>query len=81
MPVYEYTCPDCAARFDLRRRMSQRDMLAECPKCQGMKGVRRISLPMFLSQAENGGMQMQMATSSGPSACGSCSATSCASCR
>ncbi len=78
MPVYEYTCPECQARFDLRRSMSQRDVLAQCPRCQGMNGVRRISLPMFLSQVENGGVQM--ATSSG-SACGSCSASSCAGCR
>ena len=78
MPVYEYTCPDCAARFDLRRRMSQRDMSTQCPKCQGVNAARRISMPMVFSHTGNG--EVQMVGGSG-SACGSCVASTCAGCR
>jgi putative FmdB family regulatory protein len=79
MPTYEYTCPDCLTRFDMRRRMSQRDMMVECPDCQGMNAARRISLPVVFSHAGKG--EVRMMAGAGGSACGSCVASSCAGCR
>ena len=36
MPIYEYYCPECDAKFDLLRRISQVDEPGECPDCQHM---------------------------------------------
>ncbi|MBM3288479.1 MAG: zinc ribbon domain-containing protein [Candidatus Eisenbacteria bacterium] len=40
MPFYEYSCEKCGARFDLMRRMAERDDPAVCPEC-GHKGAKR----------------------------------------
>ena len=36
MPVYEYVCQECSAKFDLKRPMSQSDNPATCPECTGV---------------------------------------------
>ena len=34
MPTYEYRCPACAHRFELRQSF-QDPLVAQCPKCAG----------------------------------------------
>ena len=43
MPVYEYECEQCGARFDLRRSLVE-DTEARCPGCGG-RG-RRVYSPV-----------------------------------
>lgn len=43
MPTYEYECPVCSCRFELRRSFSDSSP-AKCPKCQ--KESRRLFSPV-----------------------------------
>ncbi len=36
MPFYEYVCPKCELKFELRRSFSQANDDAPCPKCQSL---------------------------------------------
>ena len=40
MPMYEYRCQDCGAKYEQLRRMSDADKDLECPVC-GSRNVRR----------------------------------------
>jgi len=40
MPIYEYECLDCGHRFELQRKIDDRDSKAKCPKC-GAEHVQR----------------------------------------
>ncbi len=47
MPIYEYTCKSCSARFEeLRRSMSAADddTQAKCPECGSTKTARSLSV-------------------------------------
>jgi putative FmdB family regulatory protein len=41
MPIYEYECPACGAKFELRQDMNDSDNEKTCPKCKE-PGSRRI---------------------------------------
>ncbi len=43
MPIYEYYCPRCAAKFELLRPMSRIDEPATCPQGHG-SGARTLSV-------------------------------------
>lgn len=47
MPMYEYECTSCGARFDLLRGMQQSDVDITCTTC-GASSVRRL-LSLFAS--------------------------------
>jgi len=51
MPLYEYYCSDCQAKFELLTSHKHADDVA-CTKCRGEK-VRRL-LSVFVSQRANG---------------------------
>ena len=73
MPLYEYKCQDCEARFDALRAMSQADTPIACPKCGSENTGRMISL--FSAIGGEG-----VIAGAGAS-CGSCTpSASCASC-
>lgn len=74
MPVYEYCCPDCNAKFELLRSLSQSSDGAKCPRCNA---VARRAMSRFASytKGDNG-----MSTPVGGTSCGGCSASSCSSC-
>ncbi len=74
MPIYEYMCQECGARFDARRAMKDADAPIACPQCGTVKTKRGLSL-FFASGSSN----VSQATSGG--GCASCSSSSCASCR
>ncbi|MDY6893618.1 MAG: zinc ribbon domain-containing protein [Chloroflexota bacterium] len=44
MPIYEYECPKCGNRFELRRSMSDSDDEVKCPSCMAGKPQRVFSL-------------------------------------
>ena len=41
MPLYEYECDKCGTRYEMLRRMDDRDVLTKCPQC-GNSTVSRI---------------------------------------
>ncbi len=43
MPVFEYVCSECKAKFELMRQRSERNQGASCPKC-GKDAERVISV-------------------------------------
>ncbi len=52
MPLYEYRCTECGARFEQLRRMSEADRDLTCPKCNSEKVKRELST--FASKTEGG---------------------------
>ncbi len=43
MPIYEYRCTKCDARFELRRGLAARDEPAPCPQCKS-RATSRIQI-------------------------------------
>ncbi len=43
MPIYQYICPKCNLRFELKQSFSA-EAVASCPKCQN--GARRLFAPV-----------------------------------
>ncbi|MEA3338552.1 MAG: zinc ribbon domain-containing protein [Chloroflexota bacterium] len=73
MPLYEYKCSDCEARFDALRAMVDADAPIACPKCGDENTRRTISL--FSAIGSEG-----LVAGAG-SSCGSCTpSASCATC-
>ena len=73
MPLYEYRCFDCEARFDALRAMSDADAPIACPKC-GSESTRR-TISLFSAVGGEG----VIAGAGAP--CGSCTpSASCATC-
>lgn len=46
MPIYEYRCKKCDQRFELMRRLGDRDNAAACPEC-GSKRTARSAVTAF----------------------------------
>ena len=45
MALYEYRCKKCGVKFDVRRKVEERNKVAEC-ECGG-PGFRIFSVPQF----------------------------------
>ena len=43
MPIYQYHCPRCNLKFELKQSFSDESMVA-CPKCQN--GAKRLFSPV-----------------------------------
>ncbi len=43
MPIYQYLCPKCNLKFDLKQSFSD-ESIVTCPKCQN--GARRLFSPV-----------------------------------
>jgi putative FmdB family regulatory protein len=43
MPIYQYHCPKCNLKFELKQSFSDESMVA-CPKCQN--GAQRLFSPV-----------------------------------
>ena len=43
MPTYQYLCPKCNLKFDLKQSFDD-ESIASCPKCQN--GARRLFAPV-----------------------------------
>jgi len=73
MPLYEYICQKCEARFDALRAMSDADAPIACPACGSEETGRAISL--FSAIGGEG------VIAGAGSSCGSCTpSSSCATC-
>lgn len=70
MPLYEYRCADCDARFEKLSSFQRADTDVECPECGGTHPRRLISTFASFSVSSDG----QSASTGGGCACGgSCS--------
>ncbi len=73
MPLYEYYCRRCQARFELLRPLSRMDEPATCP--EGHANGRRV-LSMFAAQSRGSDGEI----SSVGSGCAGCAGGTCSSC-
>ncbi len=73
MPLYEYVCPTCKARFEKLQPMSA-SKEAGCPAC-GQTAMRAISVFAAVSVGEGG--EAMPVTGGG---CAGCGGGSCGSC-
>ncbi|MHB8142073.1 MAG: FmdB family zinc ribbon protein [Thermoleophilia bacterium] len=72
MPIYEYCCGSCKARFEELVRSMEASADVRCPACGSLKTDRLMSGFSFSSGGSGG--------SAAGKSCGTCSSTSCASC-
>ncbi len=77
MPIYEYRCADCETKFEALRSMGQADDPIACPRCGGTNTSRTISLFAAVSKGKGG----ESRSLGGTSACATCTAATCASCK
>jgi len=52
MPIYEYECPSCGERFELRRSINDSDSEIRCPEC-GAENPRRV-FSVFATTSSSG---------------------------
>ncbi|MFC1938889.1 zinc ribbon domain-containing protein [Chloroflexota bacterium] len=43
VPIYEYQCVKCGERFELLRRINDKDSEIKCPKCGKLAANRMLS--------------------------------------
>jgi putative FmdB family regulatory protein len=67
MPLYEYYCPRCAAKYELLRPMERSDEPGTCPRGHG-GGARTLSL--FATVARGDGSSIEQPVGGGGCACG-----------
>ncbi len=68
MPVYEYVCEECSARFDTRVSTWSEADPVECRSCASENVRRLISRVAFMSPGSD--LPMAKAESSGGGCCG-----------
>ncbi len=71
MPLYEYLCRDCGAKFELLRGITQADDPAPCTECGSSRTGRLISLFAAISDGK---------VVAGSTGCAACSSHHCATC-
>jgi putative FmdB family regulatory protein len=76
MPIYEYSCTDCAQKFEKMRPMSKADAAIACPKCGGAHTSRGLSLFAAFSHGDNGTSHAV----AGGGGCQGCASGACGSC-
>jgi putative FmdB family regulatory protein len=54
MPLYEYACRSCGARFEKIRKSSERLLSLPCPGCGAEDTSLRLSTPGFVGTASAG---------------------------
>jgi putative FmdB family regulatory protein len=77
MPLYEYVCERCDARFEQLRPSSRMDDPASCPS--GHSGARRV-LSAFAAVSRDSYGETSSVAGCGGGACGGCSGGDCGSC-
>jgi putative FmdB family regulatory protein len=74
MPIYEYVCDECKARFE--RIVTAKNGNPECPKCGGRRST--IQFSTFAARTGNGTSSTAASSSSGePSSSCGCTPRSC----
>ena len=53
MPTYEYACPDCATKFNVRASFSEKEkgLKPVCPKCGSKDTVQVFGSVMILARS------------------------------
>jgi putative FmdB family regulatory protein len=77
MPIYEYVCSACNAKFEQMRPLSQSGQDAACPKCH-QPARRKMSTFAAFTTSVSGVPKSVSGTSGG--SCSSCSSGDCSSC-
>ena len=67
MPLYEYYCRRCAAKFEMLRQMTRADEPATCPKGHG---AATRTLSVFARVGRDAAPEFGAAPQSGGCACG-----------
>ncbi|MEE3371746.1 MAG: zinc ribbon domain-containing protein [Planctomycetota bacterium] len=75
MPIYEYSCCDCADDFELLLRSTE---TAECPACGSQKLEKQLSIPVAHNGASDNGASESLPVCQAPPATG-CGAPQCGS--
>jgi len=52
MPLYEYECPECSKKFEIRRSINESDIDLKCPACR--KGKLKRVLSLFSTTSSEG---------------------------
>jgi putative FmdB family regulatory protein len=78
MPIYEFRCRQCGHRFEELCRMGSNGAGVRCPGCKGKRVERIMSRFASRSSGRDRGLE---ASSAGGSACSTCTASSCATCK
>lgn len=68
MPIFEYVCQQCGARFEKLILSSQRSKSLRCPQC-GTENVEK-AISLFSSGVGSANASGSAATSSAGSSCG-----------
>ena len=75
MPIYEYVCSECNAKFELLRSMSKADDDADCPECS--KKAERVLSKFACFSTDSSGMTSAVG---GGGSCSSCASGNCSTC-
>jgi putative FmdB family regulatory protein len=43
MPIYEYYCPDCSTNFEKLVRLSEANVVPDCPECGEKHAHKKLS--------------------------------------
>jgi putative FmdB family regulatory protein len=73
MPIYEYRCEKCTAKFDVLTSFAERDRARVCPTCESTR--TRVLVSSFASLGAGEGLpQLDAARQAGGGGCcgGSC---------
>jgi putative FmdB family regulatory protein len=54
MPLYEYICKNCGKRFEVMRRMSERNDAPDCKDCGSEDTALALSASAFLGVSSGG---------------------------
>jgi len=76
MPIYEYLCPACNYKFEMRRPLGEASSETRCPKCGGV--ASRLFSRFACFSKDSSGTSSPIAGTG--SSCDSCTAANCASC-
>ena len=70
MPLYEFECQPCQARFDVRATFSEKEqgLEPECPHCHGKEVNQVITSGMFIGTSGTSGAGCS--PFAGPGCCG-----------
>ena len=68
MPIYEYNCKSCDARFEQLLRTMNSDAKVKCPACGSSQTARALSVFAVGAEASSS----KSSASSAPGMCGRC---------
>ncbi len=78
MPIYEYCCQDCSARFEKLLPLSRAHEQPPCPECSGGKTRKLLSTIAAVRSSDGSGAPP--VSVGGGGGCAGCSGGSCATC-